>query len=567
MINDILNIELEKETIIKYTDKDEVLGLIDSLINTQGIAELIQKLIFTGLTNSDWIDNVNNINQFLNYLLNNNSFKEVIVNNLKPILKQLVLEGKYQKTIVKTIKVLLNDNGYVVNNKYDEVFLNIVPSILNTLTRTNKFDNLLDTLFNVIQKATNLSDIQNNLPNDLLISINLKDLNLYINLLKTPLFSENKELAKELFRNLYDTFKNDHLQKVLNLILPNQILGISKVDLSNLILKISKNTNFISFINNLFGFIVDNSSNIGNSENFIQIINIFLKNTEFINQNKSLLTNILNELKSNNTFVEFISNFLKEQLSSSELNWIFANTTNANGLIQEILTFSLAQIDRFHLFEHLFNSLSEYSLSSEQNYHSIITNFLNNLKTEFTGDNLKNNIVHIIKSLPENFINIHINDIKQVLVNVYDYLKQRPNLGQTILNFLPVNLKQEVHKYVSKEVLNNILFNILNKEQTRTLFINTIDNLLNINNLNQLNSFNDLIKALLRNINGQELKSNLTAWLDEIVSDTKLLSNLTSVISNVIKFNFNNLYNNPQTDEFLKLFIPKYIVELKNSTY
>ncbi|MCU9940079.1 hypothetical protein NW739_05235 [Mycoplasmopsis felis] len=51
------------------------------------------------------------------------------------------------------------------------------------------------------------------------------------------------------------------------------------------------------------------------------------------------------------------------------------------------------------------------------------------------------------------------------------------------------------------------------------------------------------------------------------MSDTKLLSNLTSVISNVIKFNFNNLYNNPQTDEFLKLFIPKYIVELKNSTY
>ncbi|MCU9934498.1 hypothetical protein NWE61_05285 [Mycoplasmopsis felis] len=297
MINDILNIELEKETIIKYIDKDEVLGLIDSLINTQGIAELIQKLIFTGLKNSDWIDNVNNINQFLNYLLNNNSFKEVIVNNLKPILKQLVLEGKYQKTIVKTIKVLLNDNGYVVNNKYDEVFLNIVPSILNTLTTTNKFDNLLDTLFNVIQKTTNLSDIQNNLPNDLLISINLKDLNLYTNLLKTPLFSENKELAKELFRNLYDTFKNDHLQKVLNLILPNQILGISKVDLSNLILKISKNTNFISFINNLFGFIVDNSSNIGNSENFIQIINIFLKNTEFINQNKSLLINILNELK------------------------------------------------------------------------------------------------------------------------------------------------------------------------------------------------------------------------------------------------------------------------------
>ncbi|WP_416321843.1 SGNH/GDSL hydrolase family protein [Mycoplasmopsis felis] len=557
VINDILNIELEKETIIKYIDKDEVLGLIDSLINTQGIAELIQKLIFTGLTNSDWIDNVNNINQFLNYLLNNNSFKEVIVNNLKPILKQLVLEGKYQKTIVKTIKVLLNDNGYVVNNKYDEVFLNIVPSILNTLTTTNKFDNLLDTLFNVIQKATNLSDIQNNLPNDLLISINLKDLNLYTNLLKTPLFSENKELAKELFRNLYDTFKNDHLQKVLNLILPNQILGISKVDLSNLILKISKNTNFISFINNLFGFIVDNSSNIGNSENFIQIINIFFKNTEFINQNKSLLTNILNELKSNNTFVEFISNFLKEQLSSSELNWIFTNTTNANGLIKEILTFSLAQIDHFHLFEHLFNSLSEYSLSSEQNYHSIITNFLNNLKTEFTGDNLKNNIVHIIKSLPENFINTHRNDIKQVLVNVYDHLKQRPNLGQTILNFLPVNLKQEVNKYVSEEVLNNILFNILNKEQTQTLFINTIDNLLNINNLNQLNSFDDLIKALLRNINGQELKSNLIAWLDEIVNDTKLLSNLTSVISNVIKFNFNNLYNNPQTDEFLKLFIPE----------
>lgn len=130
-----------------------------------------------------------------------------------------------------------------------------------------------------------------------------------------------------------------------------------------------------------------------------------------------------------------------------------------------------------------------------------------------------------------------------------------------------MNLKQEVHKYVSKEVLNNILFNILNKEQTRTLFINTIDNLLNINNLNQLNSFDDLIKALLRNINGKELKSNLIAWLDEIVNDTKLLSNLTSVISNVIKFNFNNLYNNPQTDEFLKLFIPKYIVELKNSTY
>lgn len=30
VINDILNIELEKETIIKYIDKDEVLGLIDS---------------------------------------------------------------------------------------------------------------------------------------------------------------------------------------------------------------------------------------------------------------------------------------------------------------------------------------------------------------------------------------------------------------------------------------------------------------------------------------------------------------------------------------------------------
>ncbi|MCU9940078.1 hypothetical protein NW739_05230 [Mycoplasmopsis felis] len=42
--------------------------------------------------------------------------------------------------------------------------------------------------------------------------------------------------------------------------------------------------------------------------------------------------------------------------------------------------------------------------------------------------------------------------------------------------------------------MNNILFNILNKEQTRTLFINTIDNLLNTNNLNQLNSFDDLIK-------------------------------------------------------------------------
>ncbi|MGZ9762166.1 SGNH/GDSL hydrolase family protein [Mycoplasma sp. 394] len=551
-ITSLLSNLLDKPQIAKYVDKNEILQLTLNVINRPQTMKLVVALLESVLKNPDLLDKLSSPKELVSILLKEPKVKEVINKEIKEILLDVINNNDLTKTTAKIIYEVTNANGFALDQKFLPVLNSVYPSALSVLKSLNKLNPLIEQVIELVTTSDDVNSLLSKLP-QLISLFDFSDLDLYKLLLNTPLFTTNKELLKELINKVFAKFKDQYASAALDKMLPESVLGLNKTESKTLFDKIIKNTAFNSIFTNFAAFIIDHSQEFVNANSWIDIINLFLKDTNFISSNKESITNIINEYKTDATLKKLLANIISEKIGNL---WIFAHTTNKNQLISDLLDYLLSQFDNLKVVEHLFKALDLYQNSRNTNPIKILNLFANEIASEFSSDVISQKVITLIKGLPDNFISNHKNDLKQIFINVYDYFKTDEHLGSKILNLLPQATLAEVNKYTSEQISDQIIYSFLNKESTKNLFKGIVDNILdNIQNLKSINSIKDLLNHVVKSINGEQLKTSLTTWIDEILNDDSLVSNINTILSNVIKFNFVEIYNDPQTHQFLNIFL------------
>ncbi|TDV24271.1 GDSL-like lipase/acylhydrolase family protein [Mycoplasmopsis mustelae] len=548
---------LESQKVNKFVDKDEIFTAVLAIINSEQGSQILSDSLLVFIKNPNLLDHINNTKEFINLLFQNADFKAILQNDVKPLLQELINKQSFAKTFAKLIKYLANENSYQIDEKYQVILENIYPSLLQTLKQNNVLQPLIEATFEVLNNNTNIDTLANELLTKLTKVINFTDLNLYKTLLTTPLFNENKELLKQMLLSLFNTFKDQHLSAILDSLLPQQILTASKEEVKSLILKFANKQEFINLFNSISTFIIDHNQNLANTSNLTELINVFLKDQNLIKSNQNNITNLINDLKADATFKKLLKEILLSNLNLNSVSWIFTNTTNKDALISDLIDYVLTALDSFNVISHLFEAISEYTNSNSNNPLDIITIFMQKISVEFTTDKLQSKTIELLKKLPNNFISKHKSDLKQILDNIYEHYKTDEHLGSKLISILPLNILNTVHQYASDDLIDKIVYALLNTQSLKTLFTNLVSDALdNISDFKNIQTFEQLLKTLLATINKDTLQANLTKLVESIFANNELLTDLADVLAKFIKTSYPSFYST-QTKDFLATFLPE----------
>ncbi|WP_027121176.1 SGNH/GDSL hydrolase family protein [Mycoplasma leonicaptivi] len=557
LINTNLSTLLEKPEISKYIDKDEILHLVSKVLNSEQIGSLIEKAVSILITERSLLDKINKPNEIINQLLKNSDFKQLLKTEVQEIVLNISKEPEsFKKTIKKVIFELAKQNQTQIDEKFAPLIENLLPSIINTLKSANKFDLLIQTIFNSLSEYNDINEIGADLATKVLSVIDFKDIALYKNFLNSPIFNENKQLTKEFIQFILQEIQSEKFDNILNIILSdNLISNVSKEELKTVIKKILTKEEFKNLIQKTFDFVIDNSNTLSNSNSLIEMVNVFIKDANLKNEIKPLLTKLLEALKDDETFDKIISNLLLSILNNSEFNWIFEGINNKETFAKNIFRQFKNIFFEFNFVDSIFNGLDVYAKSNTSSFAELGNAILNKFLENFTGDNQEQNILKLIKLFSTNFINENKNDIKIVIKNVYNHFANDQEKLTTILNSL-YQISPSINDYVLVNDLSNIVHHFLSNENFRNFFNSTIDQLLeHSSELSNITSLSDVLFWFIKNIDKTNLKTFLEQTIQGFKTNTKTFNSLKNVLIKLLNKYVPELYIANTTEDFLNDFI------------
>ncbi|KAL9643926.1 hypothetical protein ABK040_013335 [Willaertia magna] len=375
------------------------------------------------------------------------------------------------------IKQIINDLTPNKLNKIKDLKLYILNNDIKSIQLLPHLFSLYSTLDDKDYKDNIIIDIITYLSNKYKKECKLE----YCNHFNNMIYILNK---RNIFIEIIKNNNINYLIKLLNIYLPEYLNNLNENEFEYLL--ISKNNYFkILTLNNLlFNYFYENY--------ILKCLNILLnKNINLNDELKLILDYFLNEYLFNNNNLNLQLNIL------NKLNLIlklFLNNLYLNNLL-EYLKF-IINIDYLFTFNFL-NQLNNYNLS--------IKLFLNNLEN-FKIDNLDiNRNIQIYYFIFNNFLNYFINcndpfDFEQ-LFNLFIYHH----------NLFYNSIFSNYYKIYDLKIILNLIFKILfylfnnnNKNGNELLFLEyynkTKDNILEFNILNNIYFINNLIYLLENNI-------------------------------------------------------------------
>ncbi|QGZ97470.1 hypothetical protein GE118_01500 [Mycoplasma sp. NEAQ87857] len=537
--------------ITNYADLTEVNNLINLIIDQPSFFDSLVAIV------PDLINNLASNNAFLDKLLkliknqsfdisiiedlaNNTNLLDLIKQTIKPILANYIAEGNLNNTIALNIKNLAANNGIVLANDY---VLKLTNWILDALKTTNKFNLLIDNVFNLLSKPFNINNLINQLPNTVLNSLNLADWELISNIF-------NK------FKNADNEFKNQTKQIIAN------ALDLPMV--KNLIVQQLNSNTQLSWIFN----------NITNKQEFInQLITILLRHKSYL-LDKALIaidqTNIELSLATKDAFINQIVNNLLNNLNLNEFIFTVLNsvsTTEFNNIKANLVIVLENVLNNRDLITKLLGNINSNLLSAsdtlyfynliwpennsslKQAIHNTITNVVNNYKNQ-NINNLDQLISYIVSQIDDS--------IKQPLNDLINNLANNQVIKQLVVRVLSNFLKLNFAKFYDANLTTNLIADL----------VNNVVNILKQNHLYQplFDKAFELFNANKNNLNNlKTIPNQLLNYFLELMGNFIEQNNISSKWFNLIKsFKQSPIFSNNK--QYILSLINKLLDTLDDST-
>ncbi|QJR44118.1 SGNH/GDSL hydrolase family protein [Mycoplasma miroungirhinis] len=509
-ILDILTSIFEnKDKILSFLNKENLRPILLSIFNEDRSEQI--NIIINFFINAKWINK--EINIIINFFI-----------NAKWINKDTQLQ----------IKVLdiLKAFGNVLNNEDTLALENI------TKAATKFLQNYLENNININQ-LTNIFTPQNqdNIKN-ILISVSKDEefskllKNILSDYLLTNKYKDSQSLAQffnNLIKNNVDVFIQ-HIKKIIKNILTNAEL---KQKLSSILINVIENklnltlddeikTSLQNILNKVYEFISDD--NILNS---LQTeISSFIQNNDLLDDNlklnANLIKNLINTLKNKNTINNLLSNTNIKVFLETFFN------QNINSDIVKVIKLFVSQIQNQSV-----DQVEQTKTNVSLNIEDLLLQILQNASNIYTHNNKNTNVLN------------NLSELVALLLN--EFVVEKIDLNK--ITFLDENNKLKT---------KNIIKEILNLDQTKTLVAKLLENYFTTDKYEHLDSIVKIINSLVNNnldtfsndlkiisksaLNNQNIKDNLKDIITSIfantfnIQDTKIKNNFKDILESFISF-------------------------------
>ncbi|MFV9451379.1 SGNH/GDSL hydrolase family protein [Mycoplasma sp. 4463] len=544
------------ETLAKYADIDEVKTIINKIFDTEQINSLIPNVLDLIFNNIAELKTVENITDLINLVIKKPEFKTILTSNIKPILDNVVTDLTINKTLTKVSAVLLEKAGFTYDAKFNSMLNTVFANLINNLSADNKLNNLIADFIALFDNENiTLNSLTSQLPNVILKNLKVTEFEFIKNLLNAPLSDIEKASLKEFIQSLLSQLKtNDKVSGFINNLNLDSVatkLNVSADELKQLLNDIVVSEPLVNIGTSLTDFILNNQEQIANLSSLTDLVILVLKDANFIHDVKGSLKTAFDALKSNPTIKKMVTGFISSLVKTNEsISWLLQDVQNVDGLVSDLFDLLPNYSDTFNIFAHIYSGLEEFNQNGNYTKLSDLgTLIFKSFAEEFGGENQETNIIKAIKILCDSLLSKHNQDINQIITNVYNKIATDSQMFESIFAKVPTNLKEKIENYVSFDNLKELVKFVLNNDSFKVVFLNQLTNVLNsIATTDQFTTYNDLIITVLKGLDYEQMKSNLSNFISELFENENNKVTLKELINNVVKSNLPDLYSQLSKD-------------------
>ncbi|WP_027334712.1 SGNH/GDSL hydrolase family protein [Mycoplasmopsis felifaucium] len=384
---------------------------------------------------------------------------------------------------------------------------------------------------------------------------------------KIPFFENKKDEIKSIFseiiQNVINVSVDDKaIEDIINW-LPSLGLEnyISKSDLVYLIRTIINNQELKNALGSLLLKIIDNSDKCAEVQSFNGLWTTFITDVENQKIIKNMVHNVLGNLFEDTRLKEITSKFITKILKTKTLFLTEISNEEVEVLFEKILN-SVEQIEQnFKFIDSLVNDfISELSTKpfGQLDFAKIIENSEAIFESKFSGDQLPESILNIVKILVSSGVIEHSETIAKILSNVIVYYKNNGDLAHILANKL-TSLSPSILEFISIAELESLIDKTFSTPETYILINNLLNHLLNVDKTEILNvsSIDELIALLFKDITNSKVSNNLIPLLEKVSTFAETRKLFSNVISKYVP-NFSESLTIGSIVEILKQLFNNY---------
>ncbi|MEE3928429.1 SGNH/GDSL hydrolase family protein [Mycoplasmopsis ciconiae] len=540
--------------ILEYVDLDEVKTILKNILSNNNTLNIFRKLIPYLVNNTNWITLLNNPKQIVDDYIFASDFNNQNAAELGNFVIDIVSSqiSNLSKTFTKTLVKVANKYQINLNKSDIEQLSSDTLVFLKSLLDSQVFDTFKANLILAFKNATSIQDFSNKAFEALLQWLSLKDFGVIKLLLNSDLLSKNTQTIKQVIRNIFEQLKTSKIASDL----------VEKIDLSSFnideqtqsqikafIKNNLANSTISSILTNSVEFILDNVNKLKKANNLNELINLILKEDQFIDSISTDVISLINDFLSNEKFINLTATFVQKQIENSQYSWIFTNVKNKELVLKQILKLYSKLDSKLQINANIINSLKQslkrdgINLDISQTFTSALTNIFSNL------DEMK--ITAIVKVIFESdLLKTSLDDVKTIINNIFNYLKNNSNIVEKISSLAYSQLKNNDLDLIDLSDIQQILNHLINEQYIKDIVNIALENTNNlVQKANEINSLNDLINNVLKVINYDIVFEKVDQLLNSLLTQEQFINITHKLIKNSFS-KFLSINIDSQIDKF-----------------
>ncbi|VEU75736.1 Uncharacterised protein [Mycoplasmopsis maculosa] len=610
---------LSNENIFKTLNSNDYILFFNELFSNPDfnflIKETISKIIFPNILK----ENFNIKNSFIHYI-NNFDNLNLLKNKMFNLLKFLINNNSFKKVLIKQIEKEISKypelTKNINENSRKELFLDIFENF-DKISEAFNFEQIFNSVFDKLKENdfdfSNIMSIFVNSFKENLLSANFEDsiLKTFKEIWSTNILKNNKLTLNKFLDNFYDYLKhNENLKgELVNYLYENlkdNLTFLEQEKSKKVLNEVFENSNFKLLFTKLFTSIFDTEydevkkiSNLKQLINFLakkmldknslneliklfkfiihneNVKNIIIENiNNYININENEFIDVSTILIENETTSEIIENILKKAVFDDSVLWSDLESfdtfikkwlsTNENKsfvalkiglLIKEVLSTSKIKEFLIDKLTQLTINNNDVSINiSRDEIHSLYTDIYDSISGVYNLLDIDDFIFNeVIEELSNNGKNFDLNIFLNSLINKFKEKLENKNLDSFALNIIK-ELDKNTLLTNHKNTLNKLLNNIVRTYSKNDNFLNYLSNLIiekapEIKEFISIENFNNLFKNSIKTTEFENfifsISNSLVNLTHEDLSTSSTFKTLINkAINNIINSNaFDNVYD------------------------
>ncbi|UUD36723.1 SGNH/GDSL hydrolase family protein [Mycoplasmopsis equigenitalium] len=452
-LKDVINVLAPnaQTKINKFVDFDKLLEIISSRYSDDLI--LLVDLVVDGMFDSlDQIDSVSTLNELLKLALQN--INETKVKKLMvDIIQKMISDDEVLQSIAQKIKNILVKRNLLDDTPQMIVGIKSLIRIIPMIEQNGKYlEQFANILFNTIKANNDLSKFSEEIVAAIKAHkfIDINNISHITSILKTPQFVNEKQNIKAVFDSLFEHLWADEKvvkELISDLNLANLAANTNVITgpelesfIFNYVYKPVGQNSFKQFITNIINDIFKRSNEYANTKKAVDILKIFLANSNYETTNKEFIVKLISDLIDH---TDVLPKVIFNKLKAAQIN-----------LLDEDLPVVVSVV------KDLFSAVKNSNLFKE-----IVVRLYEEIKTFNYTNNINNDFKTIFGKVVDHFIKnengkININKIvNEILPQVSSILEETKFSGSQLTQFINLlftrsvfdkNKSQGIYKIINK---------------------------------------------------------------------------------------------------------------------